>query len=241
MEKILYQSGHTTAEGLLVTVDKTQKRPAILFAHAWMGRDPFITEKLQFAKELGYVGFALDNYGDGIVAKDAQEASELMLPLFINRKELRRRVKDGFDAVSKLPFVDKEKICIVGFCFGGLAALELLYSGAPIKGAISFHGLYESSIEGYQAHLEPIAENISGKALFLHGYNDPLNTEQGVKEIQKTLSEHKINWRFVTFGNTYHAFTNEKANDEKKGLLYNKESSNFAFQIAKDFIQEIFS
>jgi len=36
-------------------------------------------------------------------------------------------------------------------------------------------------------------------------------------------------------------FTNEKANDLKNGLKYNSEASTFGFQIAKNFLQEIFS
>ncbi len=68
-----YQVGNTTCKGFLA-FDPTisEPKPAILVAHAWRGQDEFARNKAIVAK-LGYIGFALDIYGDGLNATDDTE------------------------------------------------------------------------------------------------------------------------------------------------------------------------
>ncbi len=67
--------------------------PAVIIAHTWSGRDQFVDEKAEKLAENGYLGFALDMYGDGIVGETNEENAARMQPLLDDRKELSKRVK----------------------------------------------------------------------------------------------------------------------------------------------------
>ena len=64
--------------------------PAVIIAHTWSGRDQFVDEKAEKLAENGYLGFALDMYGDGIVGETNEENAARMQPLLDDRKELSK-------------------------------------------------------------------------------------------------------------------------------------------------------
>jgi dienelactone hydrolase len=100
------------------------RRPAVLIAHAWGGRDEFVNDKAIQLAELGYVAFALDMYGQGVSGANPEENSALMQPLD-DRQLLQQRINAALYAVRLLPWVDDSKIAAIGFCFGGLCVLDL--------------------------------------------------------------------------------------------------------------------
>ncbi|MDD2801869.1 MAG: dienelactone hydrolase family protein, partial [Methylococcales bacterium] len=118
----------------------TERRPAVLISHAWGGRDDFVAEKANKLAELGYVGFALDMYGKGVLGNSPEQNSKLMQPFMADRGLLQKRIKAALYAVRLLPWVDDSKIAAMGFCFGGLCVLDLARAGADLKGVVSFHG-----------------------------------------------------------------------------------------------------
>jgi dienelactone hydrolase len=219
-----------------------QKRPAVLIAHAWMGRDNFAVQKAhKIAMHLGYIGFAADLYGDAQVVQTPAEATVLMLPLFLDRALLQKRIQAALNALRQHPLVDTNRIAAIGFCFGGLAVIELLRSGADVKGVVSFHGLYGNQMGNKKAQTVPIAKDIQSALLLLHGYDDPLSSTEDVLHIQKEMNEANVNWQMNIYGHTSHAFTNPKAHDVEKGLIYNPKISARAWQAMTNFFEEVLS
>lgn len=217
-----------------------ERRPAIIVAHAWMGQDHFALRKAEELAALGYIGFAADLYGDGKNAAGADEAWRLMMPLFEDRLLLQKRIRKAFDVVSGNPRVDPGKIGIIGFCFGGLMAIELLRSGAPVKGAVSFHGVLGNAIGECAAKRAPIANGIKGSLLMLHGVDDPLVSVDDILGLQRELSEAEVDWQMNIYSHTSHAFTNPQAHDTKNGLIYNSKSSDRAWWAMIHFFSECF-
>ncbi|MDD1614760.1 MAG: dienelactone hydrolase family protein, partial [Methylococcaceae bacterium] len=117
------------------------RRPAVLINHTWAGRDDFVAEKAKKLAALGYVGFAVDMYGKGVLGADPEENAKLMQPFMDNRQKLQKRMHAALYAVKLMPWVDDSKIAAIGFCFGGLCSLDLARTGADLKGVVSFHGL----------------------------------------------------------------------------------------------------
>ena len=120
---------------------QTGRRPAVLISHAWGGRNDFVEHKARQLAELGYVGFALDMYGKGILGKSVEENAALMQPFMDDRRMLQQRINAAFNAVRLMPWVDDSNIAAIGFCFGGLCVLDLARSGTNLKGVVSLHGL----------------------------------------------------------------------------------------------------
>lgn len=234
-----YQARHSNHKGMAYTKHPNEKRPVVLVAHAYMGQDDFARDKAKRLAELGYVGVALDIYGEGKVAKDSDEAGQWMLPFFIDREALQNRMLAAFDTLKTLPFADTSQVGIIGFCFGGLASLELMRSGAPLKGACTFHSVIADSKFGVSAKRTP-SKPMHGAFLLLHGADDPLNDWQDLKNLAKELSDYKVDWEFDLYGNTVHAFTNPMAQDKQSGLYYDEKIAKRAFTKMELFFKEVF-
>ena len=240
MQSIPYSDGSTALTGWAFTQDTKQKRPLVLVAHAWRGQDAFAKRQAERLAELGFVGFALDNYGNQEPIAD-QEAPNWMLPLFLDREALQKRLAAGFDAALNLPFVDPENVGAIGFCFGGLCVLELLRSGKSVKGVVSFHPVISSEIAGHKAKEAKIHPQAKGASLILYGHDDPLVNTDELEKLEQEFSSLNIDWQVHVYGNTMHAFTNPGADNPIIGNKYNPISAKRAFTSMETFFKEKFT
>lgn len=227
---IPYKEKDADLEGFLA-YSKEEKCPLVILCHAWAGRDDFILEKANLIAKLGYVGFALDIYGRGILGRAPEENARLKKPFLDDRLLLQKRLLKAFEIASSLPQVDATKIAVLGFGFGGLCALDLARSGVPLKGAVSIYGHYNSFKE---------ALPIKTKVLLLHGYNDPISTLDELFLFQTELEKTKVDWQSHLFSNSFHAFATPSANNPTLGILYNPLSAKRAWEATQNFLNEIF-
>lgn len=232
--KHIYHHDEHELHGYIAYTEKDdQPKPAVLIAHDWSGQNEFFQQKAQIFAELGYVGFAVDMYGLGQTAKTNTAKQALMQPLAQDRLLLRTRIRAAFDTVSALPEVNRNKIAIIGYCFGGLCALDLARSGAELKGAISVHGLL---------HKPPELPNqtITAKVLALHGSEDPMVPPEMLTAFCQEMTAEKVDWQVHTFGHTKHAFTNPHAHDTELGLIYSAAAARRSSLLIDSFLEEIF-
>jgi dienelactone hydrolase len=235
MEKRIYSSDHVSLEGVAVYDNASQhKRPLVIVIHDWSGRNAFAEDKAQQLAALGYVGFALDMYGEGRMGKTNEEKSALMSPLLEDRDVLRERLHAALAEAKKVPVVDSQKIGVIGFCFGGLCALDFARSGAAISGVVSFHGLLHAPENIPNKH-------ITAKILALHGFDDPMVTPQHVMDFGHEMTQAKADWQLHVYGNTKHAFTNPLANDAAFGTVYDKNADRRSWVAMKNFFGEVFN
>ena len=231
----IYHHGEQELHGFLAYDDRNDEpRPAVLIAPDWSGRGEFACNKAKLLAESGYLAFALDLYGQGRVGVTTDEKKALMEPFIHDRLMLSERLRAAYDAVVAMPEVDNDKIAIIGFCFGGLCALDLARSGLEIKGAVSFHGLL-SRPEGQQS------SSIHAKVLVLHGYDDPMVKPDAVNVFCQEMTEMKADWQVHMYGDVQHAFTNPDAHDNHAGLMYDAVAAKRSWQAMSHFLQEIFS
>ena len=230
-EKITYQSGDNSFEGFLAQPEG-DSNPCVLIAHTWAGRDAFVEEKAKLLTELGYAAFAIDMYGDGKIGTSNEENAGMMQPLLDDREELARRALASLDAVSKIDSIDGSKIVIMGYCFGGLVAMDLARTGADIKGAVSFHG--------FLAGPENSTKEIKAKLLALHGDSDPMVGQDQIESFRQEMTSKKVDWQLHVFGGAMHSFTNPEANDPDFGAVYSKNADERSWKIFTDFLKELF-
>ena len=230
-EKITYQSGENSFEGFLAQPEG-DSNPCVLIAHTWAGRDAFVEEKAKLLTELGYAAFAIDMYGDGKIGTSNEENAGMMQPLLDDREELARRALASLDAVSKIDSIDTSKIVIMGYCFGGLVAMDLARTGADIKGAVSFHG--------FLAGPENSTNEIKAKLLALHGDSDPMVGQDQIESFRQEMTSKKVDWQLHVFGGAMHSFTNPEANDPDFGAVYSKNADERSWKIFTDLLKELF-
>jgi dienelactone hydrolase len=232
---VVYMDGDVVLEAFFAFDDAfTDRRPAVLISHTWCGRDAFVADKTRKLAALGYVGFALDMYGKGVLGTSAEENAELMQPFMEDRAKLQQRMKAALNTVKLLPWVDENKIAAIGFCFGGLCALDLARTGVDIKGVVSFHGLLGTpdNTKG---------NKIKAKILALHGRDDPMGLPEQVLAFQEEMTQADADWQFVSFGHTVHAFTNPVANNPDFGTVYQADADRRSWLAMQNFFTEIFA
>jgi dienelactone hydrolase len=207
-----------------------ERRPLVLLCHSWKGRDSFICDAAKQIASWGYVGFALDVYGKGVLGKTKEENSALKAPFLRNRALLQRRLLKGLEVASALPYVDSSSVAVLGFGFGGLCALDLARTTAALQGAISVYGHFDRP---QNLHIGPI----KAKVLILHGYNDPIVPPRDLVSLEEELVQ--TDWEVRLYGNTLHAFMNSEVNDPDAGLCYNATSAQKAWTAIYDFLAEV--
>ncbi|KTD17423.1 dienelactone hydrolase family protein [Legionella jordanis] len=229
----LYHHGEQELHGFLAFDENIdQPRPAVLVVHDWSGRNDFACEKAKMLAEMGYVGFALDMYGQGRIGASTPEKKALMEPLVNDRLLLRARIRAAYDALIAMSEVDNNRIAVIGFCFGGLCALDLARSGAELRGVVSFHGLLGKPKDIPNNH-------IHAKILALHGYDDPMVRPEQVNEFCREMTDAKVDWQVHIYGHTQHAFANPHAHDTHLGTVYNPKAERRALQAMRNFLQEV--
>lgn len=233
-QNIEYSDGKSTYVGYYVYNDKiAAKKPVVLVVHDWLGIGEFTRQKAKKLAELGYVGFAVDMYGQGKSARNNDEAALLMKPLMEDRAMLLQRIEAAFAAINEIENVDAKYISAMGFCFGGLVALDLARSGADLKGVVSFHArLTPPNL--------PKKNIIKAKILALHGYADPMAPPDDVLSFAKEMNDAKANWEMDMYGNVLHSFTNPVANNVSGGMVYNKQADVRSWVAMKNFFAEVF-
>jgi len=231
-----YKDGDTALRGFLSYDDQAQgRRPGIVVVHDWTGLNDYAKMRAEQLAALGYVAFAIDMYGNGIVAKDHEEAAQLSGIYRKDRELMRRRAREGYDVLKNNTLVDPTRIAAIGYCFGGTTVLEMARSGMDLKGVVSFHG-------GLDTPTPAVPGTVKAKVLVLQGSDDPMAGPEIVNQFENEMRQSGADWQVVIFGGAVHAFTVPSAGtDKSKGVAYDKKADRRSWKIMEQFFKEIFS
>ncbi|HEY5995555.1 MAG TPA: dienelactone hydrolase family protein, partial [Candidatus Deferrimicrobiaceae bacterium] len=210
------------------------KRPAVLVVHEWWGRNAYVERRARQLAELGYVAFAVDMYGKGIVTEDAKRAGELS-GQFKNDPALgRARIAKALEVLKGVPLADANRIAAIGYCFGGTTVLELARSGAPVLGVVSFHG-------GLQTANPDDAKNIKGRVLALAGGDDPFVPPAQRAAFEDEMRKAGVDWQLHVYGGAQHSFTNPEVDRYKlPGAVYDRKADHRSWEAMRQFLAELF-
>lgn len=211
----------------------TSARPGVIISPAWGGRDNFADQKAVQMAGLGYVGFAIDVYGNATQPETTEERMAAMTVFTENRDKLLTRITAGMAALQALDEVDDGYIAMLGFCFGGMCTLDMARRGAALKAAISFHGVIDDP--DYKR------KKSAAKVLIMHGWDDPMSGHKAVIKLSDELNDLGLDWQLHAYGQTSHAFTVPGANDKSLGLHYNADADRRSWAAATDLLSEVFA
>ncbi|GAA0449120.1 dienelactone hydrolase [Paractinoplanes deccanensis] len=228
-ETVAYEHDGQALEGYAVhDAAITDRKPAVIVIHDWSGLREYPKARAQMIARLGYFAFAADVYGAGVTFDNDEQSSAEAGKYYADLPLLRARVQAAYDLVARDPRVDPDRIVVIGYCFGGSAALEFARSGAPLAGTVSFHG-------GLVTHDPADVAAITGPLLILTGAADPVVPDEAVVAFADELrTREDLDWQITLYSGAPHAFT-------LPGIpLYHEKADKRSWREFVNFLDEVF-
>jgi len=223
-----------TLDHVIVHDETGRVLPTVIIIPTVMGVQPL---ELGFAErlvELGYHVVVADLFGRRFTpVVDKEAAFAAMGELRADRAGLRDRLLAIVEEVRKRDHVDKARIAVIGYCFGGQCALDVARAGADIAGVAAFHGLFDPC--GLPA------QPIKAKVAAYHGWNDPMVPPKAVVALGNELTEAGADWQIHAYGHVGHGFTNPRAHEIGiAGVAYNEAAERRSWASLVNFLAEVF-
>lgn len=208
-------------------------RPGVLVIHENMGLTDHERERATRLASLGYIALACDMFGERTTTPATDAERRAAFEEFRTKKLLPRALA-GLTALSAQPLVDTQRMAAIGFCLGGMAALDLARFGADLRGVVSFHG----GLSG----LQPASQGkVKAKVLVCHGAMDPFITLEHVAAFTKEMQAAAVDYQVNLYGEAQHGFTNPAADRlGRPGVSYNFLADARSWWAMRQFLTELF-
>ncbi|MCW5588255.1 MAG: dienelactone hydrolase family protein [Legionellales bacterium] len=227
---ITYYDHQQALHGHLFTV--VNPKSTIILFPAFEGPSEFALNYAKHLCEYHFNVFVADIYGKGKTATTLEGCFELVTPFLNDRNLVRQRANLAVEQVAQLHL--NTPIDAMGFCFGGMCALEAARSGKNIRRLAGLH----SALAKSQLPTHPI----TSKILIVNGYRDPQVPPENLQAFAQEMQEaNNQDWTFVFFGNGKHSYTDPKTGtfnptkEHEMGREYNRELADQSFRYVIDF------
>jgi dienelactone hydrolase len=141
-------------------------------------------------------------------------------------------VRAGLDAFASRARFDG-RIAVVGYCFGGLVALELARSGIELAAVVSVHGTLTTT--------QPVeARAIRTPVLACQGALDPHCSLADAMRFADEMRSLDADWELVIYGHAMHGFTHEDARGQMPGVLYDADADGRSLSAIQAFLARKF-
>jgi dienelactone hydrolase len=202
-------------------------QPLVILIHDWDGINAYEKMRTNMLSTQGYTVMAIDLYGKEVRPQTVEESQAASSKLYNDRELMRSRMLAGLKVAQNLEGVDPDKVVVMGYCFGGGAALELARSGIDLDGFVSFHG--SLGLPKGQSY-----EQTKGKMLILHGSADPVAPMEQVAALATDLTAAKIPFDLELYGGALHSFTRWASDD------YDPQADLKSWDELLEFLQDVF-
>ena len=231
-----YRMGDQSFEGWFVFPRASKGRiPGVLLVHNWLGISDETKKQAERVAKLGLAVFAVDVYGKGIRARNAQEAMALAAKFKAgDRKLFRERLLRGLEVLREQKEVAPTKVIAVGYCFGGTGAIELARAGADVQAVVSFHG-------GLDSPNPADGKNIKARVMALQGADDPFEKPADLAAFESEMRANHVDWSLTQYGGAVHAFTDVTAgSDPTKGKAYDAKADKRSFEQFTNLVNDLY-
>jgi dienelactone hydrolase len=196
-ETVTYEVNGKPYEGYYISPGANA--PLVLIIHDWDGLTGYEVKRADMLAEMGYAVFAADLFGTGIRPTEMADRRQHTGELYKDRDKMRALMMGALDT-AKAKGANTGNAVAMGYCFGGAAVLELVRSGADLKGFASFHGGLETP-EGQDY------SKAKGEILVMHGTADDAISMDQFAALAKELEAAGVKHEMITYSGAPHAFT----------------------------------
>ena len=225
-----HQIGGVALQAALVG-DAGARRPCVLVFHGLEGRSEAQEDFARQLTDWGYAGFAVDLFGVEASAGGIEQLQVHMGAFMENRALLAERLLEVVEVARSQPEVDADRVAAIGFCFGGLCALDLARTGTDVRSVTSFHGVLTAP-DGHATR------RIPAKVAVHHGWDDPYAPPADVVALGKELTEAHADWQIHAYGHTMHSFMAPNADNPEAGIAYNPVTARRAWASLERLLAE---
>jgi dienelactone hydrolase len=205
----------------------------VLVAHEAFGMNDHVKQVALRLAGLGYVAFALDLYGAAGFPLD--EAKARHGDMMATPGLMFGRAKAALDALAAHPSVDESRLAAIGFCQGGIVALELARHQAPIRAAIGFH-------PGLQRPAGSPDGAIAAKVLMMLGDADPVVSEEARAAFAASMRASGADWQLHLFGGIGHSYSNPAIDAfGYSGFAYDEAADRRSWAMTLALLAEVFA
>jgi len=231
---VAYKDGETKLEGVLVYDDaKTGPRPGVLVVHEWWGLNDYAKKRAHMLADLGYVAFAADMYGKGVLATNAKEAGQLAGAVRNDKAGWMKRAKAGLDQLLAVKDVDPKRIAAIGYCFGGSTVLNMALEGMDLAAVASFHGALPTDVTVEQA------KKAKASLLISHGAKDVFIKDEVIQKFRSVLDEAGTDYLFIYYSGAVHSFSDPAADKAMvPGLAYQPAADHRSWRHMRQLFDE---
>lgn len=188
--------------------------PAILVCHENRGLTDHIKDVTRRVAKAGYIGFAVDllsSMGGTTKVSDPAEIPNILSGTAPD--VLAGYFLSAIQYLEAQPFVNKDQLGMVGFCFGGGMTWLVSTKAPQLKAAVPFYGP--------NPPLEAVP-NIRAAVLAIYGENDQ-RINAGIPAIEEAMKQNGKTFEKVIYPGASHAFHNDT------GRNYNPEAARDAW------------
>ena len=234
-EAVTYDQAGTVLQGFLAWDDTaTGQRPGVLVVHEWMGHNEHARNQAKRLAEAGYVGFALDMYGDGKVATHPGDAQKFMSEAMSQPEVMKERFLAARALLAGNPHVNPDHIGAIGYCFGGGVVLAMARQSVDLDLVATFHGSLGTGQKAAPGSVKP-------RVLVLHGGADPMIPPAQVDAFRQEMTAAGADFEVVVYENAKHSFTNPDADQAgMPALAYDAETDRASWQRLLEDLAEVF-
>ena len=204
-------------------------RPLVVVVHNYQGLKFFDVDVAEYLARIGYVGLALDVYGDIVPANERlfpAAADDVMayqkkcfegLVSMDHDHELFRALLDEWLKQGRgHEWVDAQFApAIIGYCFGGMAVIECVRGGLDISAGVSFHGLLQTGEDPNAARFGAVrppvktcanSYNTNAVLLIENGAEDHLVSPESKARFTDEMDAAGVDWIIHDHAGTPHGF-----------------------------------
>jgi dienelactone hydrolase len=204
-------------------------RPLVVVIHNYQGLKGFDVDVAEYLARVGYVGLAIDMYGNDVPADERdfpadtaqimpfqKQCFEAMVKLDHDHELLRSLFDCWIRTGLAEDWVAGDSApSAIGYCFGGMVVIEGVRGGLNLAGVVSFHGLLQtgedpsaSNFGAERPALKPCENRYNTDSVILieNGAEDHLVTAQNRERFFAEMDAADVDWSFHDHAKTPHGF-----------------------------------
>lgn len=214
---------------LVAPPESAGPRPLVLVIHNYQGLKYFDIDVAEYLARVGYVGLAIDLYGNLVPANERtwpegsdhiaafqKKCFEAMVAIDHDHKAFRALLNTWIEKGLQDPTVDAAfPPGAIGYCFGGMAVLECVRGGLNVGGVVSLHGLLQTGEDpspanfGVERPAVKPCDNVYNKNTIVvieNGADDHLVPDESKARFFNEMDSAGVDWVFHHYAKTPHGF-----------------------------------